>query len=49
MYWILAIIIFILLLLGIPWYTKQLGRFFCFGFLEYLKEKTKGEKDVKKE
>jgi len=56
--WIGGFLIIILVVFIVPWYVKQLGRFFCNGILEHLKEQTqvtqtqltlKGEKDGKKE
>jgi hypothetical protein len=47
------ILISVFMVLIIPWYLKQLGRFFCNGILEYLKEQTqeqtKGERNGEKE
>lgn len=50
---IITIIITVILILGIPWYVQQLGRFFCSGIFEIFNEKgitiKKGDKNAKKE
>lgn len=49
---IIAILILMLIIFIIPWYVKQLGRFFSYGMVEFMNEyfliEKKGETNGKK-
>lgn len=53
MEWLLYIIIALIVIIVIPWYLTQMGRFFITGILDVIEERfkisRKGDKNGKKE